>query len=877
MVEGALAFRMCRIAAARRGELGLQILTLPQLAARLAGGFSRPARAPDLDHAIRQALDLGGLSRMEPIKELPGCARAVARTLNRIWHADFTLDARRAPHVADLCVLEERVRSALPAGILTPRNLRDAALARIHHAPAALGPVTLERCTEIAPLWRPLIEALRHEVDVVWSVNEGIEARWYGGKITRLPDAIPAPPEIVACADPRAEVVEALRWMRELIASGAARPEEIAICSATTEAWDMHMLALGRDAELPLHFSHGLPSLASRDGQACAALAELLLNGLSQERVRRLTGYGRPAGKALNALPPRWYIGIEEDAALFEYGQWERALDRAVRIRKDGIDPRPTLLPVLELLNQGIDAAERAGEKLLGPGQLAIWCDALRRGPAKALPFSLGELRIPDERDPGSAAVWCPADHLCGSSRPFVRLIGLTSRSWPRSDGEDPLLPSHILPPAELGMPSARARDEATFGHILRQAKRACVLSRALRDARGSLQSASPLLARDAKVHVLKRTRVPQHAFSESDRLQARPAEAASLPFALSAAATWSDWHKPTATPHDGIVRASHPAILTALSRVQSATSLRRLLRDPLGFVWRYALGWNSPAQEQQPLERDNRSFGELVHVLLKRSVDRLEPSPGLGRAQEHQIDDALAAAVREIRQEWPLERPVPPLMLWDHTLAAARELAFKALTLDDPFQDDGSRSWTELPFGQANEEAPPGAAWPWSTTAEVRIPDTDMRVSGRIDRFDLKKTGSVRLSDYKTGREPRKAEEIVLDRGRELQRVTYALATRQLLPESRRIVARLIFLGEEGPKPHELDDIDGALKALSIHVNAAASLLTSGVAVPGLDAHETWNDLRLALPVGQDAYFRRKARAFGEALKPADDIWGVK
>lgn len=55
VVEGPLAFRMRRIAAARRGETGVQILTMPQLAARLAGGFTQPARSEDLDTATRAA------------------------------------------------------------------------------------------------------------------------------------------------------------------------------------------------------------------------------------------------------------------------------------------------------------------------------------------------------------------------------------------------------------------------------------------------------------------------------------------------------------------------------------------------------------------------------------------------------------------------------------------------------------------------------------------------------------------------------------------------------------------------------------------------------------------------------------------------------
>jgi len=40
VVEGPLAFGMKRVAAARSMEAGLRIMTLPQLAARLAGGGS---------------------------------------------------------------------------------------------------------------------------------------------------------------------------------------------------------------------------------------------------------------------------------------------------------------------------------------------------------------------------------------------------------------------------------------------------------------------------------------------------------------------------------------------------------------------------------------------------------------------------------------------------------------------------------------------------------------------------------------------------------------------------------------------------------------------------------------------------------------------
>ena len=131
--------------------------------------------------------------------------------------------------------------------------------------------------------------------------------------------------------------------------------------------------------------------------------------------------------------------------------------------------------------------------------------------------------------------------------------------------------------------------------------------------------------------------------------------------------------------------------VVEAALPVQAALHLLQVqrgaehVRDPLAFVWRYALGWRS---------LDARAYGELVHDLLRRAVDALEPDPGYARAARHEIEAALDAALAAIGAQWPLERSVPPLLLWRHTLAAARNLALKALTLDEAFQPD-TRSWT--------------------------------------------------------------------------------------------------------------------------------------------------------------------------------------
>ena len=417
--------------------------------------------------------------------------------------------------------------------------MRDAAIAHAAHAAAALGSIDIDQLSEIASVWRPLLATLAKTVPLAWRNPGTSDANWFPGQLITSDREMAADISLVSCANPRAEAVEALRWMRELIASGRARPDEIAICATATEDWDEHFLVLVADADLPLHFSHGVPVLASREGQACAALADVLLNGLGQDRLRRLFGHAAGRSRALADLPADWSLGLQPGAALFEIDQWQRALDEATGRRADAGDPRPVVMPILRLLASGPEAAAQAGAMLLGTAARALWTEALRRAPAEGLEFSLEDLRLPDGRDPGASAVWCPASHLAGAPRPWVRLLGMTSRSWPRRTAEDPLIPAHILPRSVLDPDPVAEQDRRAFAVITSQAARGCVLSRSRRNAQGGQLSASPLIPQSASLQILKRARIPQHAFSEADRLLARPDEAATSPALTAANLCW--------------------------------------------------------------------------------------------------------------------------------------------------------------------------------------------------------------------------------------------------------------------------------------------------------------------------------------------------
>jgi hypothetical protein len=865
VVQGPLAFGMARLAAARRAGSGVTITTLPQVAARLAGGFVRPARSEDLDPAIRLVLAAGGLPALESIRALPGTTRAVARTLVRVWNSDIDLsEIGGDDRLRNLAAIEVQVRGHLPPGVLTPRDLCAAAGRRLAHAQALLGTVELDGVVDVAPVWRGLLRSIAAlGIPVAWRDPGAVDLTWFPGDLVVPVRSVAAIPEVVSCANPRAEAVEALRWMRELIASGRAVPEDIAIVAASTREWDGHMTALAAEAGLPLHLPHGLPALDSREGQACASLADVLIEGLSQTRVRRLLAHAAGRCQALSDLPGDWARGIEPGAGLFEPEHWHRALDVAAARRGDGLDLKPVLMPVIALLAQGSDGAEAAGDALLGRGARALWTSALRRAPAAALAFSLRELRRPDGCDPGACAVWCTADHLAAAPRRFVRLIGLTARGWPRRTGDDPLLPDHAVPPGLIDPDPVTARDRRAFELLVRRADGACVLSWSRRNATGGPLAPSPLLPEGLRGVVLKRGRIPCHAFSESDRLLARPGEAASSPAVGIPTACWRAWSSQAVTSHDGRIRSDHPSIASALDRVQSATSLILLLRDPIGFAWRHAQGWWPTEREEQPLELGPRAFGELVHELLRRAVEGLEPEPGFGRSSREEVEAVLVGAAADVLASWPLTRAVPPLLLWRHTVDAARALALAALTFDETFEAR-TRSWTEVAFGQDAAAEPNGLPWP--PAADLVVPGTAIRVRGRIDRLDVNAAGHARVTDYKTGPEPRGAAKIVLGRGEELQRILYAIAVRELLGGVKRIRARLVFLGGGAPVQHELTDVDGAIAALGGHLETAASLLRAGNAVPGRDTPLTTNDLRLALPASE-GYFRLKAAAFAGAL----------
>jgi RecB family exonuclease len=532
-------------------------------------------------------------------------------------------------------------------------------------------------------------------------------------------------------------------------------------------------------------------------------------------------------------------------------------------------------LSLLTILEKGTEAVGEAAAAFLRGRSRRLWDMATRAAPAAAVELTLKTIRVYDERDPGDSVVWCPAWQLAAAPRPYVRLLGLTSRVWPRRFGDDSILPNHIVRAEELDTDPPAEADLRAFENIKSLATKGVVLSRSRRNPQGSLIGPSPLFPSHKSARSLARARTPEHALTESDRLYARPLEAAQTPLLKSTAQCWRDWHLATATAHDGIVQVAHPVVRQAIRRVQSPTSLTRLLRDPLGFIWQYALGWHSQPRKEQPLTLPADEFGRLVHELIRRTVDALEPSPGFTVAHQHEIETALADAVRVVTESWPIERPVPPHVLWINTVRQAAEMSFAGLTLEK-FTEAGTRSWTEVPFGQTDKQVATLRELPWNPGLPVLVPGTTVTIHGCIDRVDLRAGGvAVRVTDYKTGERPRDPEKIVIAGGAELQRVLYALASGQLLSGTPAIRSRLIYL-KDRPAVFPLLDPDQTIEQVSKFVAAACAALEAGKAVPGIATELDTNDLRFALPASP-GYFRRKRLRFRETVRELTRFWSAK
>ena len=188
---------------------------------------------------------------------------------------------------------------------------------------------------------------------------------WLDTAIVKVERSEAAKPEIVciSAANAHHEAIEAMRWARQLVASGNAKPEEIAIAAAIPSDYDDAFFSLRADANLDLHFVHGVKVTTTRDGQAAAALADILLRGASEaefEDFRRL----RAGSEGSLMSPGRLAQGSPLDAPLTSAVGWDLFLAALpADAWPDGKDHASDLRAILCLVGAGPAGAVEALER----------------------------------------------------------------------------------------------------------------------------------------------------------------------------------------------------------------------------------------------------------------------------------------------------------------------------------------------------------------------------------------------------------------------------------------------------------------------------------------------------------------------------------
>jgi len=866
VVSGRLGERRVRDELAEQGSLGHEVTSMAGLARRLVGGFARPVSSSELLGALQEP-PVERLTGLRELADMPGFARAAARTLRAVWDADLDLRERAAAggRWAELAALEQHVEDALEGGALLPHRLVRRARRRVGLAPKLLGPVTLDRVDDLPPLYRGLLIDLTGQVPVAWRGLQPRPPAWLKASVAWVaPPALRPMATVASCANPDHEALEALRWVHELLCSGR-RPEEVALGTAQVGPYDESVLGLARSAGLPLHAAHGIPVLTTPVGQLLAALADALARGPSQQRVRRITAATRGVNTGpLAALPETWSEELHRDAGLTSLAQWRGALMPLAQ--RDPLQAQ-ILERLVTDLSLGLPAASTVGARWLQGDALVLWRRALTEGPANVLEQSLAQLRVDDGHDPATAVVWGPAAALVGWPRAYTRLLGLTARAWPRrASDEDPLLPQRLRPGITLKERGLARQDADHFHVLVAGTGDGLVASWPRRGSDGRKQTKSRLLATLDAEHVTARPKAgTRHALSESDRRAGRPGELEAEPRFQRARSVHHSAYAPELTASDGVVRPDHPAVEAALARHHSATSLKSLLLNPYGFVARYALGWQRPEPQGEVLALDPAALGSLLHEVLEAAVGHL----ALG--DEVALDEAITRACQEVGTAWETERPVPPAALWRATLGAVADWARWALSFEAGLEF-GQESYAELRFGYTNG-ADHGGSGPWSTRSEVMLPGTDLRLRGVIDRLDLDRVGlRVRVVDYKSGRPLRNA--VGLAGGDELQRPIYTAAVRQLLGPEWRVEALLAYPRQRTTLP--LTDPDAVMSDLAEAANLAVASLREGNAVAGPGLDSPYEDTRLAFPAyGAARYLGAKSAGIEPLRRRLDELLG--
>ncbi|MBY0494836.1 MAG: exodeoxyribonuclease V subunit gamma [Cyanobacteria bacterium] len=334
-----------------------------------------------------------------------------------------------------------------------------------------------------------------------------------------------------------------------------------------------------------------------------------------------------------------------------------------------------------------------------------------------------------------------------------------------------------------------------------------------------------------------------------------------------SLSSRWLRWHRKQWDPADGIVRSteSTSAALAAQrlgARPYSLTALQRYSQCPYQFlmaaIYRLApLEVPAPLQKMDPLTRGDLFHQMQAAALRRMQADGLLPLSIDDLAAAHQ---RLAAAIREVHdREHDKLNPAIERVWKDEIEAMTQDLGIWL----DKLADEGV-DWTperfEFAFGLPDMEGRDE-----HSTIDPAIVDGRFRLRGSIDMIERhRKTGFLRVTDHKTGKNRTRAGRTIVDGGKVLQPVIYGLALKALFPDETVFSGRLFYCTSAGGfQPYEIPLMGDAPKRGIEVLEIVDRAIENGAlaARPATDACD-WCDFQVVCGGDEPRRTRRKDAA---------------
>ena len=291
-------------------------------------------------------------------------------------------------------------------------------------------------------------------------------------------------------------------------------------------------------------------------------------------------------------------------------------------------------------------------------------------------------------------------------------------------------------------------------------------------------------------------------------------------------------------SPADGLLSKSTAvrAVMAKHSfaaRSYSATALQHFARCPYRF-YLDAIQRLAPREAREAIdELDPLQRGSMIHEIQFLLFARLQETGllpvragNLKWARQH-LDVVIAEVAARYRED------LAPAIdrVWDDGVAAIRADLREWLRKASE-DDSGYVPWRfELSFGLPGRDKR-RTADPCSVDEPVEI-DCGIRFRGAIDLVERRSDGSLRVTDHKTGRSLAKRDQLI-DGGRSLQPVLYALAAEKLFPDQTVEAGRLYFATSAGEFADHVVPLDDEAREAALHV---AETVGNAMAEPFLPA----------------------------------------